>query len=176
MSEPRIGVYPGTFDPITRGHVDIIQRAALHLVDRLIVAVAANPGKDPLFNQDERVQLVREEVESLDGGLGNRVEVVSFGSLLIHFVRDCGATMVVRGLRAASDFEYEFQMASMNARLDPEIETVFLAASGSYHFVASKLVKEIAQLGGDISGFVSPRVAQRVYANYGIDPKPAGGR
>jgi len=163
MAALRVGVYPGTFDPITKGHMDIIRRAAA-LVDRLVVGVAGNEAKGPLFSAEERVAMVEAEIAPLrapDRNGGTReVEVRAFDNLLIHFARQSGATMLIRGLRAVSDFEYEFQMATMNARLDPEIETVFLSASENQQFVASRLVKEIARLGGDVSGFVSPAVAQ----------------
>ncbi len=164
----RVGVYPGTFDPITMGHMDIIRRAAA-LVDRLVVAVAGNEAKRPLFSAEERVAMVEAEIAPLRApgpkgggrkGGGREVEVRAFDNLLIHFARQSGATMLIRGLRAVSDFEYEFQMATMNARLDPDIETVFLSASENQQFVASRLVKEIARLEGDVSGFVSPRVAE----------------
>ncbi len=154
----RVGVYPGTFDPITMGHMDIIRRAAA-LVDRLVVAVAGNEAKSPLFSAEERVVMVEAEIAPLRAE-GREVEVRAFDNLLIHFARQSGATVLIRGLRAVSDFEYEFQMATMNARLDPDIETVFLSASENQQFVASRLVKEIARLNGDVSGFVSPRVAE----------------
>jgi len=156
----RVGVYPGTFDPITRGHMDIIRRAAA-VVDKLVVGVAKNAGKDPLFNVEERVALVDADLAELRGN-GRAIEVRPFDNLLIHFARDVGAGVIIRGLRAVSDFEYEFQMATMNARLDSGIETVFLTASERQQFVASRLVKEIARLGGDVSGFVSPRVAEEL--------------
>ncbi len=163
MAKPRVGVYPGTFDPITKGHMDIIRRAAA-LVDRLVVAVAGNEAKSPLFSAEERVALVEAEIAPLrapDRKGGTReIEVRAFDNLLIHFARQSGATMLIRGLRAVSDFEYEFQMATMNARLDSSIETVFLSASENQQFVASRLVKEIARLGGDVSGFVSRPVAE----------------
>ncbi len=158
MTKPRVGVYPGTFDPITNGHMDIIRRAAA-LVDRLIVAVADNAAKGPLFDASERVAMVEAEVAPLCAE-GREIEVRAFDNLLIHFARQSGATMLIRGLRAVSDFEYEFQMATMNARLDSGIETVFLSASENHQFVASRLVKEIARLDGDVSGFVSAPVAQ----------------
>ncbi len=163
MAALRVGVYPGTFDPITKGHMDIIRRAAA-LVDRLVVGVAGNEAKGPLFSAEERVAMVEAEIAPLrtpDRKGGPReIEVRAFDNLLIHFARQCGATMLIRGLRAVSDFESEFQMATMNARLDSEIETVFLSASENQQFVASRLVKEIARLDGDVSGFVSPAVAQ----------------
>ena len=157
---PLTAIYPGTFDPITLGHCDIIRRAT-RVADRLVIAVAGNPGKGPMFNVDERVELVREEVADLDT---NRAEVTvrSFGNLLTHFAEEIGASLIIRGLRAVSDFEYEFQMASMNARLNPRVETVFLTASETHQFISSQLVKEIARLGGDVSSFVSPRVAARI--------------
>ena len=157
----RIGVYPGTFDPITNGHQDIIERAS-HMVDRLIVAVAANAGKGPLFDHEERIALVREDVAAMHINSGATVECIGFDVLLIDFVRKCGANLIVRGLRAVSDFEYEFQMAAMNARLDPNIETVFLMAAEGSQFISSRFVKEISQLGGDVSSFVSPRVLARL--------------
>lgn len=162
MSEPRVGVYPGTFDPTTNGHLDIIQRAT-RVVDKLIVAVASNAGKDPMFTLDERTSMVEHEVAALNSD-SVRVEVRPFENLLMNFVVDVGASIIVRGLRAVSDFEYEFQMAGMNTRLNAEVETVFLMASERHHFIASRLVKEIAILGGDISSFVSADVAERLIA------------
>ncbi|MFT6583504.1 MAG: pantetheine-phosphate adenylyltransferase [Alphaproteobacteria bacterium] len=156
MSKDRVGIYPGTFDPITNGHMDIISRAAKHMVDKLIVGVAQNTGKAPIFNVEERVEMVKKEVESVNGGA--IIEVVPFNNLLTDFAVSCNATMLIRGLRAVSDFEYEFQMASMNSYLKPDIETVFLMASDRNQFISSGLVKEIAKLGGDIHQFVSPRV------------------
>jgi len=167
MTKLRIGVYPGTFDPITNGHVDIIKRA-LRVCDRLIVGVAINIGKDPLFTLEERVTLVDETLAQINRSSQNGpvVESRSFQNLLMHFVEQCGATMIVRGLRAVSDFEYEFQMAGMNARLNANIETVFLMASEQQHFIASRLVKEIARLGGDVSSFVPKHVAERLRARF----------
>ena len=173
MTQPRIGIYPGTFDPITNGHADIIRRA-LKIVDRLIIGVARNDGKGPLFATDERVEIVRDEVAHLENGDADRVEVRAFDTLLVNFAQSAGATMVIRGLRALSDFEYEFQMAGMNARLNPEIETVFLMASDRYQFISSRFVKEIGALGGDVSHFVSPRVAGRLldrFANGQTKPR-----
>jgi pantetheine-phosphate adenylyltransferase len=155
--KPRIGVYPGTFDPVTLGHRDIIRRAAT-LVDELIIAVAADSSKSPLFSLIERVDLIRTELDALDLQ-ETIVRVVSFEGLLVKFTKEHGASLIIRGLRAVSDFEYEFQMFGMNSRLDPAIQTVFLPASEHTHFIASRFVKEIARLGGDISGFVSPQVA-----------------
>ena len=165
----RIGIYPGTFDPITNGHSDIIRRA-LHVVDRLVIGVARNDGKGPLFSTDERVEIVRGEVAHLDNGGGDRVEVRPFDTLLMSFAESVEASIIVRGLRAVSDFEYEFQMAGMNARLNPNIETVFLMASDRFQFISSRFVKEIGALGGDISHFVSSRVADRLYERYGRAP------
>lgn len=158
MSTPRVGVYPGTFDPITTGHADIVKRS-LRVVDKLVIGVAINAGKGPLFGVDERVEMVREELAPLGNG---RIEVRSFDNLLMHFVEEAGGSLIIRGLRAVSDFEYEFQMTGMNTRLNPNVETVFLMASENQQFIASRLVKEIAMLGGDISSFVSPAIAKRL--------------
>jgi pantetheine-phosphate adenylyltransferase len=153
----RIGVYPGTFDPITLGHMDIIRRGA-KLVDRLVIGVTTNPSKSPMFTLDERMQMVRREVASI----GEGVSVVSFDSLLMDFAEREGASMIVRGLRAVADFEYEFQMAGMNQQLNDRIETVFLMADVSLQPIASRLVKEIALYGGDIGKFVTPAIANEV--------------
>ena len=153
----RTGVYPGTFDPITRGHMDIIRRAA-HLVDRLVIGVTTNPSKSPMFTLDERLEMVRAETAGLSGD----IRIVSFDSLLMDFAVREGASMIVRGLRAVADFEYEFQMAGMNQQLNADIETVFLMADVSLQPIASRLVKEIALYGGDVSPFVSPAVAALV--------------
>lgn len=157
MAEQRIGVYPGTFDPVTNGHMDIIHRAA-KMLDKLVVAVAVNAGKGPMFDLDARMEMVRAEAADL-GDIGDRIEVKGFDNLLVQFAAEQGASIVIRGLRAVSDFDYEFQMASMNAKLAPEIDTVCLMASDKHQFIASRLVKEIAIMGGDVSQFVSPRVA-----------------
>jgi pantetheine-phosphate adenylyltransferase len=159
----RIGLYPGTFDPVTNGHLDVIGRAA-RLLDKLIIGVAINTGKGPLFALEERVELVRAEVAPIAERNGNVIEVLPFDNLLVHFARKVGASMIVRGLRAVSDFDYEFQMAGMNYRLDPTIETIFLTASERHQFIASRLVKEIAFLGGDITSFVPPLTLERVLA------------
>lgn len=156
--DERVGVYPGTFDPITRGHADIIRRGA-KLVDRLIIGVTTNLSKNPLFTPDERMAMVEREVAAL--GIDN-VSVVGFNALLMRFAEKQGATVIVRGLRAVADFEYEYQMAGMNQQLNPNIETVFLMADVSLQPIASKLVKEIAMFGGDISKFVSPAVREDV--------------
>ena len=163
MSE-RIAVYPGTFDPITNGHIDIIHRAT-RLCDRLIVAVARNAGKGPLFSTDERVDLVGAEIEPLTAK-GLRIEVHPFDNLLMHFAESVSASLIIRGLRAVSDFEYEFQMAGMNAKINPGIETAFLMSSDRNQFISSRFVKEIGRLGGDISHFVSPRVAERLAVSF----------
>ncbi|HKW54179.1 MAG TPA: pantetheine-phosphate adenylyltransferase [Stellaceae bacterium] len=169
MSNARIGVYPGTFDPITNGHTDIILRAT-KVVDRLVIGVAQNIGKGPLFTAEERVAIVQEEISHLaDAETRKRVEVRSFDNLLMHFAMETGASVIVRGLRAVSDFEYEFQMAGMNNRLNPKVETVFLMANDKYQFISSRFVKEIGQLGGDVSHFVSPRVARRLAERFARD-------
>jgi pantetheine-phosphate adenylyltransferase len=159
-SGERIGVYPGTFDPITRGHSDIIRRGA-KLVDRLIIGVTTNPSKNPMFTPAERMAMVEREVAALD--IGN-VEIVCFNALLMRFAEKQGASIIIRGLRAVADFEYEYQMAGMNQQLNSRIETVFLMAEARLQPIASKLVKEIAQFGGDIAPFVSPVVREEVIA------------
>ncbi|HWG80868.1 MAG TPA: pantetheine-phosphate adenylyltransferase [Stellaceae bacterium] len=171
MSNLRIGVYPGTFDPITNGHSDIILRAT-KVVDRLVIGVAQNIGKGPLFSAEERVAIVQEEIANLaDAATRKRVEVRSFDNLLMHFAMETEASVIVRGLRAVSDFEYEFQMAGMNNRLNPNVETLFLMANDKYQFISSRFVKEIGQLGGDVSHFVSPRVARRLAERFSRDAK-----
>jgi pantetheine-phosphate adenylyltransferase len=155
----RVGLYPGTFDPITNGHLDIIQRAA-KLVDHLVIGVAINEAKGPLFALEERVEMVHHEADRLRGS--TTIEVRPFKSLLMQFAEEVGAQIIVRGLRAVSDFEYEFQMVGMNMRLNSQVETVFLMAEPINQAIASKLVKEIASLGGDIAPFTSPYVAERL--------------
>ncbi len=159
----RTALYPGTFDPMTLGHLDIMKRAS-NLCDKLVIAVAINRSKSPLFALDERVEMVENVVEPFRDYVD--VEVLPFEGLLIHFVEKVGASMIVRGLRAVSDFEYEFQMAGMNDRLNPDIETVFLMADPQYQTIASRLVKEIARLGGDVSQFVTPEVELRLKDKY----------
>ena len=156
----RIGLYPGTFDPVTLGHADIIRRGA-KLVDRLVVGVTTNSTKDPMFEADERIEMVRAEIARQ--GLGN-VEVQGFNALLMKFAESLGARVIVRGLRAVADFEYEYQMAGMNQQLNAGIETVFLMADVSLQPIASKLVKEIALFGGDVAPFVSPEVRELIVA------------
>ena len=156
----RVGLYPGTFDPVTNGHLDIIGRA-VKLVDRLVIGVAVNEGKGPMFTLEERVEILREETARFGGA---EVVVQPFESLLVHFAREVGASVIVRGLRAVADFEYEFQMTAMNQQLARDIETVFLMADPRHQAVASRLVKEIARLDGDITAFVPPQVAARVRA------------
>ncbi|MGL5720337.1 MAG: pantetheine-phosphate adenylyltransferase [Alphaproteobacteria bacterium] len=157
----RKGVYPGTFDPVTQGHLDIIQRA-LNLFETLVVGVAENIPKQPFFSLQERVAFLEQEIQTLPSQDRQRVQVRPFAGLLVHFVKDQEADVIVRGLRALTDFEYEFQMAWLNARLQQGIETVFLMASERYQYVSSRVIKEIACLGGDISPFVSPAIAAAV--------------
>jgi len=163
MSAESIAVYPGTFDPVTNGHMDIISRAA-RLVDRLVIAVAVNVGKAPLFNLEERVAMVESEVAGMGDGHAERITAVPFDSLLMDFAEQQGAKMVFRGLRAVSDFDYEFQMAGMNSRLNQRVETVFLMASERHQFIASRFVKEIALLDGDVGHFVSAPVKETILA------------
>jgi pantetheine-phosphate adenylyltransferase len=153
-----IGLYPGTFDPVTLGHLDIIKRA-VKLVDHLVIGVATNAPKNPMFTLEERVTMVKTEAEKAAAGHAT-LEVRSFDSLLVKFAAEVGASVIIRGLRAVSDFEYEFQMVAMNQRLNTEIETVFLMADPRHQAISSKLVKEIALLGGDIAPFTTPAVAE----------------
>jgi len=158
----RIGVYPGTFDPLTLGHMDIIRRG-VSLVDRLVIGVTTNPSKSPMFTVDERMAMVRREVADIAGD----ISVVAFDSLLMDFAEREGASLIVRGLRAVADFEYEYQMAGMNQQLNDRIETVFLMADVALQPIASRLVKEIAVYGGDIRKFVPPAIAAEVSARVG---------
>jgi len=159
----RTALYPGTFDPLTNGHLDIIRRAC-KLCDKLVIGVAINTGKNPLFDLSERTEMVKEALVDITNGC--EVEVVPFEGLLIHFVESVGASVIIRGLRAVSDFEYEFQMVGMNHKLNPDIETVFLMADAQNQAIASRLVKEIAKLGGDVSPFVSASVKRKLEDKY----------
>jgi pantetheine-phosphate adenylyltransferase len=156
-----VGLYPGTFDPVTLGHLDIIGRA-VKLVDHLVIGVATNPSKSPMFTFEERVDMVRSETAPFQGNGRATIDVQTFDCLLMKFAEDVGATVIVRGLRAVSDFEYEFQMVGMNQRLNPDIDTVFLMADPRHQAIASKLVKEIAVLGGNVAPFTTPNVARRL--------------
>ena len=162
----RIGLYPGTFDPITLGHLDIIERACV-LVDRLVIGVAINRDKGPLFDLEERVEMVTAETSVIAARTGCEIVVHPFENLLINCAHDVGARIIVRGLRAVADFEYEYQMVGMNRALDSSVETVFLMAEAKFQPIASKLVKEIARLGGDVSKFVTPDVRARLEARLG---------
>jgi pantetheine-phosphate adenylyltransferase len=165
MSGERIGLYPGTFDPVTLGHLDIIERA-VKLVDHLVIGIANNPSKTQAFTIKERVAMMRRETAPLAGDGRAKISVETFDSLLIHFAKQVGAGIIIRGLRAVSDFEYEFQMVGMNQRLDPEIETVFLMADPRHQAIASRLVKEIAAFGGDVAQFTTPAVAKALKKRY----------
>jgi pantetheine-phosphate adenylyltransferase len=159
----RVAIYPGTFDPITRGHEDLVRRAG-GLFDKLILAIAESPSKRPYFTLDERVDMARETLADM-----NNVEIVGFNNLLMDFVHERGAKVIVRGLRAVSDFEYEFQMAGMNRSLYPEVETVFLTPGEQYMFVSATMVREIARLGGDVGKFVQPSVNKRLRAKSSVN-------
>ena len=164
MPEPLIGIYTGTFDPITNGHADVIQRAA-RMLNKLVIGVAINAGKGPLFSLEERLEMVRVETAEMED-VANRIVVQGFDNLLVDFAKNNNAKVIIRGLRAVSDFDYEFQMSSMNAKLAPEVETVCLMASDRHQFIASRLVKEIAKLKGDVKQFVSPRVSGLLEAKF----------
>ncbi len=161
----RIGLYPGTFDPVTLGHTDIIRRAC-SLVDRLVIGIAINRDKGPLFSLEERVAMVETECVPIGKRLGVEIVVHPFENLLIHCAEDVRANMIIRGLRAVSDFEYEFQMVGMNRAMNDDVETVFLMADAHFQAIASRLVKEIARLGGDVSGFVPPMVERALIERY----------
>jgi len=161
----RVGLYPGTFDPVTMGHMDIIGRA-MKLVDRLIIGVADSEAKRPLFDLEDRIQMMQEECGALEGPGLAKIEVKPFDKLLMHFAMEQEVHVIVRGLRAVSDFEYEFQMTAMNEQLNRDIETVFLMADVRHQAVASRLVKEIARFGGDITPFVTPGVKERLLEKY----------
>jgi pantetheine-phosphate adenylyltransferase len=161
----RVGVYPGTFDPITSGHMEVIRRS-MRLVDRLVIGPATNIGKGPLFSLQERIDIIEDDILEFSESDRARITVVPFDGLLIHFAREVGASVIIRGLRAVSDFEYEIQMANMNARMEPNVETIFLMASDRHQFIASSLVKDIARLGGDTSQFVSKKVYERLKAKF----------
>ena len=161
----RIGLYPGTFDPITLGHIDIINRASM-LVDRLVIGVAINRNKSPLFNLDERVKMIEAECSSLSKKTGTEIIAHPFENLLVDCANDVNASVIFRGLRAVADFEYEFQMVGMNRALNDSIETVFLMAEAKHQAIASKLVKEIVRLGGDVSKFVTPTVNKQLLEKF----------
>jgi len=161
MASERVGVYPGTFDPVTSGHMEVVRRS-LRLVDKLVIGPATNIGKGPLFSLQERIDIIKDDIAEFSEVDKARIQIAPFDGLLIHFAREVGASVIIRGLRAVSDFEYEIQMANMNARMEPDIETIFLMASDRHQFIASSLVKDIARLGGDTSQFVSKKVFQRL--------------
>lgn len=163
MTKQIIGIYPGTFDPITNGHADIIKRAS-KITDTLIVAISESKSKKPMFSSDERVEMAKHYFSKYD--LADNVKVMKFDGLLVNFARKVDAKFLIRGLRAVSDFEYEFQMACMNSRLDETMETIFLPSSEKNQFISSKLVKEIASLGGDISSFVIPEIEKKLIKYY----------
>lgn len=166
MTDKRTGLYPGTFDPITNGHLDIINRG-FTLVDHMIIGVSTNPGKTPMFSLEERVNMVRREVKELPNTSNTTYDVQPFDELLVHFAKRMKASFIIRGLRAVADFEYEFQMTGMNYQIDSEIETVFLMADPKYQTIASRLVKEVAKYGGDISAFVPLDVRNEVLSKIG---------
>jgi pantetheine-phosphate adenylyltransferase len=161
MALVRVGVYPGTFDPVTSGHMEVVRRS-LRLVDKLVIGPATNIGKGPLFSLQERIDIIKDDIEDFAQEDKERIQIIPFEGLLIHFARQVGASVIIRGLRAVSDFEYEIQMANMNARMEPNVETIFLMASDRHQFIASSLVKDIARMGGDTSQFVSKKVYERL--------------
>ena len=165
MAVERTGVYPGTFDPITSGHMEVVRRS-LRLVDKLVIGPAINIGKGPLFSLEERIEIIKEDIADFSQVDRDRIEVVPFEGLLIHFARQVGAFVIIRGLRAVSDFEYEFQMAGMNTRLNPKVETMFLMASEKHQFIASRLVKEVVSLGGNVSGLVPGNVLTKLVKKF----------
>ncbi|MDA9770065.1 pantetheine-phosphate adenylyltransferase [Emcibacteraceae bacterium] len=165
-TQKRIGLYPGTFDPITLGHLDIIKRGA-SLVDHLIIGVSNNPAKNPLFSIEERIEMTEREMDIVADSNSATIEVKPFNSLLMHFAEEVGASVIIRGLRATSDFEYEFQMTAMNDKLNPDVETVFLMADPSLQAIASRLVKEIAIYDGEIAKFVTPSIRKNVLKKLG---------
>ena len=164
----RVGLYPGTFDPITLGHLDVIRRSSA-LLDKLVIGVAINRDKGPLFSLEQRVEMVKAETGAIADATGLQISVHPFENLLIDCARDVGASIIVRGLRAVADFEYEYQMVGMNRQLDDSIETVFLMAEAQHQAIASKLVKEIARLGGDVSKFVTPEVNTALLRRFSRD-------
>ena len=168
MALERVGVYPGTFDPITSGHMEVIRRS-LRLVDKLVIGPATNIGKGPLFSLQERIDIIKDDIADFSETDKARIQIAPFDGLLIHFAREVGASVIIRGLRAVSDFEYEIQMANMNARMEPDVETIFLMASDRHQFIASSLVKDIARLGGDTSQFVSKKVFERLKKKFAKD-------
>ena len=175
MNHEKVGLYPGTFDPITNGHIDIIYRGA-RLVDRLIGGVFNNAGKGPLFTPEERKAMVEDEIAALgDRTVADRIEVRLMDGLLVAYARQHRVSVIFRGLRAVSDFEYEMQMASLNRTMEPDVETVFLSASESHQFISSRFVKEIAALGGDSSAFTTPRVIAALEERFGDGPKVESG-
>ncbi len=168
MSKIKIGVYPGSFDPVTLGHLDIIRRAS-KLVDRLVVAVAAHSGKKPLFSVDERIELLQKALKNKNTNINNNCEIIveGFDNLLVDFVKEHKSFIVIRGVRQYSDFEYEAQMAALNAQMaDFDIETIFLASNAKYQSIASRFIKQVTQLGGDVSSFVTPNVKKALEAKY----------
>jgi pantetheine-phosphate adenylyltransferase len=166
MSKTKIGVYPGSFDPVTAGHIDIAIRA-LRVVDKLVIAIAEDNNKKSSFSINQRLELLKDDLNSKDIDQ-SRIEVISFRGLLVNFVKSKDATIIIRGLRAVSDFEYEFQMSCMNSKLDHSIQTIFLPSSEKLQLVSSKMVKEVVRLGGDIGDFASEKVKQMLKEHYGL--------